>query len=152
MESPSAGRRIVFLDYLRVAACFMVIFVHSIEPFYLDADGTYIASAGDALWVTLLDSAARCAVPLFVLTSSYLLFPVAGGTERFFRRRFTKVVVPFLFWAILYAVVPMWGSGGEFDLGGNLRHLLLNFTDNAGHLWFVYMLLGVYIAMPIISP
>ena len=94
----------------------MVIFVHSIEPFYLDADGTYIASAGDALWVTLLDSAARCAVPLFVLTSSYLLFPVAGGTERFFRRRFTKVVVPFLFWAILYAVVPMWGSGGEFDL------------------------------------
>ena len=41
MESPSAGRRIVFLDYLRVAACFMVIFVHSIEPFYLDADGTY---------------------------------------------------------------------------------------------------------------
>ncbi len=89
------------------------IFVHSIEPFYLDADGTYIASAGDALWVTLLDSAARSAVPLFVLTSSYLLFPVAGGTERFFRRRFTKVVVPFLFWAILYAVVPMWGSGGE---------------------------------------
>ncbi len=152
MESPSAGRRIVFLDYLRVAACFMVIFVHSIEPFYLDADGTYIASSGDALWVTLLDSAARCAVPLFVLTSSYLLFPVACGTERFFRRRFTKVVVPFLFWAILYAVVPMWGSGGEVDLGGNLRHLLLNFTDNAGHLWFVYMLLGVYIAMPIISP
>lgn len=152
MESPSAGRRIVFLDYLRVAACFMVIFVHSIEPFYLDADGTYIASAGDALWVTLLDSAARSAVPLFVLTSSYLLFPVAGGTERFFRRRFTKVVVPFLFWAILYAVVPMWGSGGEVDPGGNLRHLLLNFTDNAGHLWFVYMLLGVYIAMPIISP
>ncbi len=47
----------------------MVIFVHSIEPFYLDADGTYIASSGDALWVTLLDSAARCAVPLFVLTA-----------------------------------------------------------------------------------
>ena len=27
--------RIVFLDYLRVIACFMVMLVHSIEPFYL---------------------------------------------------------------------------------------------------------------------
>lgn len=152
MKTTDSTQRIVFLDYLRVAACFMVILVHSIEPFYLGGDGTYIASAGDALWVTLINSALRAAVPLFVMTSSYLLFPVKGSTSTFFRRRFTRVGIPFIFWALMYAVVPMWGSGGEIDASGNLQHLALNFTDNAGHLWFVYMLLGIYILMPIISP
>lgn len=152
MNTPDSPARIVFLDYLRVAACFMVILVHAIEPFYLGGQGTRIASVSDAMWVTLLDSALRAAVPLFVMASSYLLFPVKGGTSDFFRRRFKRVVIPFIFWAIMYAVIPMWGSDGEVDAAGNLQHLALNFTDNAGHLWFIYMLLGIYILMPIISP
>lgn len=144
--------RIVFLDYLRVAACFMVILVHACEPLYLGGDGTYIANATDALWVTLIDSALRCAVPLFILTSSYLLFPIQGSVEGFFRRRLSRTLIPLALWSILYAVVPAWGSGGEIDAAGNLKNLLLNFNMNSGHLWFVYMLIGVYIAMPIFSP
>ena len=146
------NQRIVFLDYLRVVACFMVILVHACEPFYLGGDGTYIANATNALWVTLIDSALRCAVPLFILTSSYLLFPVQGSTESFFRRRATRVLIPLAIWSILYAVIPAWGSGGEIDAVGNLKNLLLNFNMSSGHLWFVYMLVGVYIAMPIFSP
>ena len=144
--------RIVFLDYLRVTACFMVILVHACEPFYLGGKGTYIANATDALWVTLIDSALRCAVPLFVLTSSYLLFPLRVPTGEFFRRRAVRVIVPLAVWALLYAVVPMWGSGGEIDAAGNLRQLLLNFPNPAGHLWFGYMIIGVYIAMQLFSP
>ena len=144
--------RIVFLDYLRVTACFMVILVHACEPFYLGGKGTHIANATDALWVTLIDSALRCAVPLFVLTSSYLLFPLRVPTGEFFRRRAVRVIVPLAVWALLYAVVPMWGSGGEIDAAGNLRQLLLNFPNPAGHLWFGYMIIGVYIAMPLFSP
>ena len=30
------GKRIVFLDYMRVIACFMVIMVHSCEFFFID--------------------------------------------------------------------------------------------------------------------
>ena len=146
------SQRIVFLDYLRVVACFMVILVHACEPFYLDGVGTYIANANDAFWVTAIDSALRCAVPLFVMTSSYLLFPVQGSTSDFFRRRLTKIVVPFIVWSVLYAVVPMWGCSEGFDRWGNLANLLLNFNMHSGHLWFIYMLIGVYIAMPIFSP
>ena len=32
----SAQTRIEFLDYLRVVACFMVLAIHSAEPFYLE--------------------------------------------------------------------------------------------------------------------
>lgn len=150
--SPLHNDRVYFLDYLRVVAAFMVILVHTIEPFYLGGDGTYIASHSDALWVTCINSLLRVAVPLFVMISSYLLVPIQGTTEGFFRRRFTRVAIPFVVWSLLYAFIPAYGSGGEVDIVANLKTLSLNFLPLSGHLWFVYMLLGVYLVMPIISP
>lgn len=146
--------RVVFLDWLRAIACFMVILVHCIEPFYYGGElGTYIASRSDALWVTIMNSPLRSSVPLFVLASSYLLFPVKTDTLTFFKRRFVRVFVPFVLWSVLYAVVPMYGSGGEVDASGNLLTLLFNFImTSSGHLWFIYMLLGVYLIMPMLSP
>lgn len=146
------GGRVYFLDYLRVVATFMVILVHCIEPFYLGAEGTYIASKSDAIWVTCIDSLLRTSVPLFVMMSSYLLLPLQNSTESFFRRRAVRVLVPFIIWSLLYAVIPAWGSGGDVDIVGNLKTLSLNFLPPSGHLWFVYMILGVYLVMPILSP
>ena len=145
-------RRIVFLDYLRVVACFMVILVHCIEPFYLNSDGTYIASHNDALWVTFVNSLLRIAVPLFMMASSYLLMPISTDTTTFYRRRFQRVAIPFIVWSLAYAFIPMWGSGGEINVVDNLAQLSLNLMWHSGHLWYVYMLIGIYLFMPIISP
>lgn len=152
IEATHNNDRIYFLDYLRVVAAFMVILVHTIEPFYLGGNGTCIASHSDALWVTCINSLLRVAVPLFVMISGYLLVPIQGTTEGFFRRRFTRVAIPFVVWSLLYALIPAYGSGGEVDVANNLERLSLNFLPLSGHLWFVYMLLGVYLIMPIISP
>ncbi len=148
------GNRIVFLDWLRVIACFMVILVHCIEPFYLGGpEGTYISSKFNALWTTLVNSALRPAVPLFVLASSYLLFPLKTDTVTFFRKRFVRVLVPFLVWTLLYIFIPPLGSGAQPDVAGGLKALMFNFVmTSSGHLWFVYMLLGVYLLMPLLSP
>ena len=40
-----------------------------------------------------------------------------------------------------------WGKPGE-----NFENLIYNFNYAAGHLWFVYMLIGVYLLMPLLSP
>ena len=149
-DAPSS--RIVFLDYLRFIACFMVIFVHCIEPFYLGGEGTLIRNSSDAAWSTFLDSALRAAVPLFMMASSYLLFPLKYDTRTFFRIRFVRVCIPLIVWVLLYALIPFYGSAEGFDRGGNLQRLLVNFNPHAGHLWFIYMLLGVYLLMPLLSP
>lgn len=141
--------RVVFLDYLRVIACFMVMIIHSCEPFYLGGLGTYIKNSSDALWVTLIDSAFRAAVPLFVITSSYLLFPLKQDAASFFKKRFIRVAVPLIVWSLLYALIPLYGS--EQNAGANLKQLVFNFTGSAGHLWFVYMLLGIYVLMWMLS-
>lgn len=130
---------------MRVAACFMVILVHSTEPFYLGGDGSLILNQADAFWSSFFDSFVRACVPLFVVASSYLQFPLHYSAGEFFRRRTVRVLIPFVVWLLVYAFV--WGEPAS-----NLKSLLLNFNYSAGHLWFVYMLIGVYLLMPLLSP
>ena len=139
------NNRQIWIDWLRVAACFMVFVVHSTEPFYLGGDGALILNETDAFWSSFFDTLVRSCVPLFIIASSYLQFPTKYPAGEFFKRRTVRVLIPFLIWTIVYACV--WGEPVE-----NFKNLLLNFNYAAGHLWFVYMLIGVYILMPILSP
>lgn len=153
-NSSSQGERIVFLDYLRVIACFMVIVVHSCEFFYGGSQGHLgIRNATDGFWVSLIDSLVRSCVPLFVLASAYLLLPIKGSSRDFFKRRFVRVLVPFIVWSLLYAVLPLcWGQFTMMDVKNNLVQLCTNMLPLASHLWFVYMLIGLYLFMPVLSP
>jgi surface polysaccharide O-acyltransferase-like enzyme len=139
------NNRQIWIDWLRVAACFMVFIVHSTEPFYLGGEGSLILNEADAFWSSFFDTLVRSCVPLFIIASSYLQFPTKYPAGEFFRRRTVRVLIPFVIWTIVYAFV--WGEPVE-----NFRNLLLNFNYAAGHLWFVYMLIGVYLLMPILSP
>ena len=136
--------REVWIDWLRVIACFMVFVVHSTEPFYLGGQGSLILTESDAFWSSFFDSLVRSCVPLFVIASSYLQFPVKYSTCEFFKRRAVRILIPFAIWTAVYAFV--WGEPAD-----NFRNLLLNFNYSAGHLWFVYMLIGVYLLMPLLS-
>lgn len=139
------SHRIVWVDWMRVAACFMVIIVHSTEPFYLGGSGSLILTQADAFWSSFFDCFVRACVPLFVVASSYLQFPLHYSAGEFCRRRAVRILVPFAIWTLIYACV--WGTPAD-----NLKSLLLNFNYAAGHLWFVYMLIGVYFLMPLLSP
>lgn len=142
---PADSKRTVWIDWMRVAACFMVILVHSTEPFYLGGNGSQILTATDAFWASFFDSFVRACVPLFVVASSYLQFPLHYSAGEFCRRRAVRILIPFAIWSLIYALA--WGEPVS-----NLKSLLLNFNYSAGHLWFVYMLVGVYLLMPMLSP
>ena len=138
-------KREVWIDWLRIVACLFVMMTHCCECFYFGDGGTLILTRADAFWVTLLNTFTRACVPLFVVASSYLQFPLHYPTGEFFRRRAARLLVPFLLWTVVYALV--WGEPVQ-----NFKDVLLNFNYAAGHLWFVYMLVGVYLIMPLLSP
>ena len=162
---PSATR-IYFLDYIRVMACFMVMVVHSSENYYLcpSADApagemvdvvSKITSTDARLWVSLLDGFCRMSVPLFMLTSSYLLCPMHEEESwmSFFRRRARRIIPPMIAFLVLYSLLPLlWGGTSLSQALSDFLYIPLNFPGAAGHMWFLYPLISIYLLIPILSP
>lgn len=155
-------RRIVFLDYIRVFACFLVMLVHASENYYGAPGSTDMAgpqslllNEADRLWVSIYDGFSRMAVPLFMIVSAFLLVPLKEGqsTMEFYKRRAVRILPAFLFFMIIYSTVPaLWG---QIDTDTSIKDLLripLNFPTLAGHLWFMYPLISLYLFIPVVSP
>ncbi|RZK29080.1 MAG: acyltransferase [Hymenobacter sp.] len=139
------------LDVLRVLACYMVVQIHTGEFYYIGPN-LAVLNTPDAHWVGWYNSVCRACVPLFVLLSGYFLFPV-GDTRTFFKKRFSRVAVPFTLWCMGYAVYQyITGAAGVKGVLVNILNIPVNYGVEVGHLWFVYMLLGIYLFAPIISP
>ena len=109
--------RLVFVDYLRVVACFLVMLVHSSENFYAaDASGlagnvSMLANDANRFWVAFYDGGvARTCVPLFMMVSAFLLVPMKPGATMagFYKHRFLRILPPF---------VPFAAGMGRYDVG-----------------------------------
>lgn len=139
------------LDLLRVLAIYMVVQIHSGEFEYIAKDGTVLHTPG-AWAVGWTNSLLRASVPLFVMITGFFLFPV-GDERTFFRKRFTRVLVPFVVWCAVYALF-FWLQGATTLQTAllNIAKIPVNYGTDVGHLWFVYMLLGVYLIAPVFSP
>ena len=51
-------KREIWVDWMRVIACFMVVLVHCCEQFYFNDEGSFaMASRSSGAWATFVDSA-----------------------------------------------------------------------------------------------
>ena len=154
--------RIDFVDWIRVVACFLVMLVHASENFYgADSSGlagnmSMLANESNRFWVALYDGAmGRISVPLFMIISAFLLVPMKPGISmgQFYRRRFLRVVPPLVFFSVLYCFLPLlWGGMDSETSMQDFLNLPFNFPSMAGHLWFMYPLISVYLIIPVVSP
>jgi surface polysaccharide O-acyltransferase-like enzyme len=139
------------LDILRVLACYMVIQVHTGEFYYIGANTTVLHTV-NAEWVGWYNSLCRICVPMFVMLSGFFLFPV-GDAGLFFKKRLSRVAVPFAIWCALYAFYQYFMGSVTLPAAFiNILKITVNYGVEIGHLWYVYMLLGIYLFAPIISP
>lgn len=134
--------RITYLDILRLIACLMVVLMHS--PLPTDQSNSMIVSG-------LGYFCAPC-IGLFLMVSGALLLPVQGDAVTFLKKRLGKLLAPTLVWSIFYILVK-WHRGG-LGLDDVVRSVLSMPFSPQGHgvLWFMYMLIGLYIIAPVISP
>lgn len=156
------SERIVFVDYIRVIACFLVMLVHASENFYgADLSGmagnvSMLANESNRFWVAFFDGGvARTCVPLFMVVSAFLLVPLKPGVGmgEFYKRRLLRILPPFVVFLLLYTFLPLaWGGMSWEQSLADLKMLPFNFPSMAGHLWFVYPLIGLYIIIPVVSP
>ena len=149
---PQENKREFALDLLRVLACFLVIWQHVTEGYYINPDMTVPQHDGMPL-IGWMNSMTPIEVPLFVMISGYFLLPLKMDVGTFFKRRFTRILIPFVVWCVIYAAYFMAYRGDTLaQFLRNVAHILVNFGVEIGHMWFIYMLLGLYMLVPVLSP
>lgn len=153
---------IVWIDLLRVIACFLVILSHSCDPFVGQFDNNHT----EFLTGALIGSFVRSCVPLFVMISGVLLLPVNTDMRTFYAKRTKRLFAPFVFWSLMLPVLYfLYVNSGihivnpnlileDHTLTKTLQKLYLfifNFNYDTTPLWYLYMLIGLYLFTPIIS-
>jgi surface polysaccharide O-acyltransferase-like enzyme len=142
----------LWFDNLRVIATIGVIFIH-VSSDYAPASGSI--SLYD-FWVgNFFDSASRFSVPVFVMLSGALLLPKDYGISIFLKKRLLRLVVPFIFWSliyILYSFILKLHQGAHPGFIETARNIFVQLRDGSSrHFWYIYMIIGVYLFIPIIG-
>jgi surface polysaccharide O-acyltransferase-like enzyme len=154
-----------WIDALRVIACLMVVFSHCCDPFVAHFD----ANREMFLTGVFSGSLVRPCVPLFAMMTAVLLLPVNSGTtiNQFYRKRIGRIVPPLVFWSIALPLMAFFYftvvspdtpnpqlSVSDYTTDTLLQRLytfVFNFNFDTTPLWYLYMLIGLYIIMPILS-
>jgi|WetSurMetagenome_2_1015567.scaffolds.fasta_scaffold01936_12 surface polysaccharide O-acyltransferase-like enzyme len=138
--------RIEFADALRAFAALSIVFLHVSSPI-----AQHPASYPAGWWWTanIAYSLARPSIALFVMVSGLLLLSPSKeeSMTRFFKKRFIRIVVPFVFWGTVYFFWKTRGRVSAQALGGLARQFVEGPVYY--HLWFIYTIVGIYLATPV---
>ena len=143
------NERIIYLDVLNILAILAVISMHM--------NGIVHINPNIRAWNTslIIDCIMYWAVPVFMMISGATLmnYREKYDTKTFFKKRATKILIPFLFWAIF---MFLWKSAtkqlSDFNYNDD-KYLINAFFSNQEEstYYFLFEILGVYLTMPILS-
>ncbi len=130
--------RWIALDFVRVMAMFSVILLHTSSGFVFGESSVTLRGLSLAY---LINQAVRYCVPLFFMISGLSLALSAHETSYggFLRGRAKKIVLPYLFWTLLY----FWDQMEAWSPWELIRALLLGTA--APHLYFIVALVQLYL-------
>lgn len=144
-------QRLYYADVLRALAIFAVIILHNAAD-YSEQLGEIPMSnwwAG-ATWNGLV----RFCVPMFVMLSGAFLLrqnKVVSIKEVFYKR-LPKVVIPLIFWSIVYVLHENFAADKSiFEINFKEQVKIFYQGPVIYHLWFLYMLIGIYLLYPVVN-
>lgn len=149
MTKSTTPTHIPWIDILRIAACFLVVLAHSCDFFVAQFEALPSDFLAGALWGSLV----RPCVPIFVMITGVLLLPVSEPMGVFYKKRMSRVLIPLIFWGIVTPLLYV--AYGNIEWPRAIEDIVtmpLNFNYTTTPLWYLYMLIGLYLFMPIISP
>lgn len=138
-----------WMDDLKVIATFAVIVLH-VSSFFVS---NY--SVDNSYWWAgnFYEALSRFSVPIFFMLSGSLA--INGNSislTMFFRKKISRILIPFFFWSIFYSFITFFKSI-VFDYPLNLSNFFYDMLngDSYYHLWFIYTLFFLYLFTPLIK-
>lgn len=167
MTTNSNTQRLYWVDLLRLVAMLMVIAAHCVDIY----NATPQDDPMNSFWGAFIGSLMRPSVPLFAMMTGLLLLPIRESAAEFYKRRIPRVLIPMVLWSAVYYLIPwLTGVAGldksvittlfpfEFspsqeagDAMRNIARIPFTFNGYTTHMWYLYMLIGLYLLMPFFS-
>ncbi len=138
------------VDLIRTVAILLVIVLHATR----DAT-SFDPQVPFEIWrwwiVDLYQSVSRIGVPVFVMLSGALLLQPykTESLSAFFKKRWARIGLPFLFWGVAYFVWRVFANNEVFTSSSILQSALAE-PYPYFHFWYLYMLVGLYLLTPIL--
>lgn len=133
-----------YAEWLRILAAFSVVFQHTVTSAWYSVP----VDSCNFSFLNFLNSLSRFGVGVFVMISgAFMLSPkYPHPPQKIFKHNLPKIFTLLIFWILFY------GTLDAFDKGASIFELLatplLIFTKPHTHLWFLYVIAGLYILTP----
>ena len=133
------NKRIEYLDALKLIGILAIICIH-VAIMWPDAKSL-------GYNVSNFSEFCRMGVPIFLMVSGALLLNRNYDLRTFFKKRYSRIVSPFILWAIIYVI---------FILALYLitrYEIMFNYFNNfpLEWSWYFWMIFGVYLGIPILN-
>lgn len=136
----TTNHRVIYYDLLRILATLGVVILHTAGSKWAN---TEISSFQ---WQTFnfFDGIVRWSVPIFVMISGSLFLKGNSSIEKIHKKNILRIVTAFLFWSFLYA-------GVSVIQGRDFNYAVADFLKGHYHMWFLYMIIGLYLIVPFVK-
>ena len=142
-------KRIEYIDLANVISTFAVVILHT--------NGCFWNFSRERYWLTanVIESLFIFAVPVFFMISSISLmdYQKKYDTKIYLKKRFSKTVIPFLFWTFIGLLFDMFFLHTVKVSDLSLKVLVDGFINNrfVQIYWFFMPLFGIYLSIPLFA-
>lgn len=139
--------RIIFLDLLRVTAIFCVMMIHALTSQFDEAE---VAGVNWNI-LNIYDSLCRFCVPVLVMISGVFFLDAKReySIQKLLKQNVLRLVTAYFFWAFSYAFFDAFLDYKTIS-AQFIKSVIQNTFTGKYHLWFVSMMIGLYLFVPIL--
>ena len=141
-------QRVISFDVMRIIAVMMVVMVHVLSSLMNSP-----LNSKEFIVSNVISGVCRIGVPLFVMISGALMLDEKKEiTIKEILFKYVKnIVILLVFWSVAYSVFTQASNvvleKGGVDVKAFLKDCIYGYT----HLWFLFMLIGLYLITPILK-
>ena len=136
-------QRIVYFDFLRIFAIFAVVMIHVTASNWANTNVHHLP------WqvINFYNSSVRWGSALFVMISGALFLGKEQSLKKLYTKNILRIVIIFLFWSAFYAIT----NRVVFGKSHSLEKMIINTFKGHYQMWFLFMIVGMYMAVPFIN-
>lgn len=138
------GRRLYYLDLLRIIAICAVVMIHTSSTFVITQSNDSI----EFILGNIFDSISRLGVPLFLMISGTLMLDENRNFD--LKKNTLRLILLFLIWSFVYSfyfhiLLPLMNEESISRVS-----FFIEFIKGRYHLWYMYAIIGLYLLTPIL--